>query len=221
MLSQTEENYLKSIFLITSGKENKPEAGINEIAATLDVRPATVNDMVKKLRDKGFVSAEKYGKIKLTESGLKQALLLVRKHRLWETFLYDQLEFSWDEVHEIAEQLEHIQSEKLTEKLDKFLNYPKFDPHGDFIPDSKGNYQKTKHLCLNNMNVNQRCKLVAVKNNTAAFLKYVVKIGLGMSTEITFIERNEFDGSIVIEVGGNRTTVSEKFADNILVTPIK
>ena len=125
MLSHTEENYLKALFHLTSEEvSGKSEAGTNELALTLNVKPATANDMLKKLKEKKLISYEKYGKISLTPTGKKQAIQVIRKHRLWETFLYEKLEFTWDEVHEVAEQLEHIQSSKLIEKLEKFLNYP-------------------------------------------------------------------------------------------------
>src|SRR3954454_8694896 len=138
MLSHTEENYLKALFHLTTESIDKSKAGTNELAAHLNVKPASVNDMLKKLKEKKLISYEKYGKISLTAEGKRKAVDIIRKHRLWETFLYEKLEFSWDEVHEIAEQLEHIQSQKLVDKLDKFLKYPQFDPHGDAIPNAKG-----------------------------------------------------------------------------------
>jgi DtxR family Mn-dependent transcriptional regulator len=138
MLSFTEENYLKALWHLTMDNTHKGDAGTNELAAHLNVKPATSNDMLKKLKEKKLVDYKKYGKSSLTNKGKKLAIEVVRKHRLWETFLYEKLEFTWDEVHEVAEQLEHIQSQKLVDKLDKFLNYPYFDPHGDVIPNAKG-----------------------------------------------------------------------------------
>ena len=138
MLSFTEENYLKALWHLTMDNTHKEEAGTNELAAHLNVKPATANDMLKKLKEKKLVDYKKYGKSSLTNIGKKLAIEVVRKHRLWETFLYEKLEFTWDEVHEVAEQLEHIKSQKLVDKLDKFLNYPKLDPHGDVIPNEKG-----------------------------------------------------------------------------------
>ena len=137
MLSYTEENYLKALQKITLESGTK-DAGTNELATLLAVKPATANDMLKKLKEKKLVDYEKYGKIRLSGEGEKIAIDIIRKHRLWETFLYQNLEFSWDEVHDVAEQLEHIQSSKLIDKLDKFLGYPEFDPHGDPIPSSNG-----------------------------------------------------------------------------------
>lgn len=139
-LSYTEENYLKGLFKLTIELGDKEEAGTNEIAAHLGVKPASVNDMLKKLKDKKLIQYERYGKSSLTKEGKKRAIEIVRKHRLWETFLHEKLAFNWDEVHEVAEQLEHIQSKKLIDKLDQFLEYPSIDPHGDPIPNAKGEW---------------------------------------------------------------------------------
>ncbi|MEO0066766.1 MAG: hypothetical protein RI983_2092 [Bacteroidota bacterium] len=140
VLSYTEENYLKGLFKLTIELGEKEEAGTNEIAAQLGVKPASVNDMLKKLKDKKLIQYERYGKSSLTKEGKKRAIEIVRKHRLWETFLHEKLDFNWDEVHEVAEQLEHIQSKKLIDKLDQFLEYPSIDPHGDPIPNAKGEW---------------------------------------------------------------------------------
>ena len=217
MLSQTEENYLKALFHLTSEIAEKSEAGTNELAATLNVKPATANDMLKKLRQKKLIIYEKYGKISLTVLGKKQAIEVVRKHRLWETFLYDKLEFSWDEVHEAAEQLEHIQSPKLIEQLEKFLGYPEFDPHGDIIPNAKGELKLQARKTLSQVAVGRTCKLVAVKDNSASFLQYVVQVGLGLSSKIKVVSRQKFDGTVEIEVNGKRSMVSERFAENVFV----
>jgi DtxR family Mn-dependent transcriptional regulator len=216
MLSFTEENYLKAIlkFTMESGKAN---AGTNELAYHLDVKPATVTDMLKKLRDKKLVDYEKYGKVSLTKSGKKHATDVLRKHRLWETFLYEKLEFTWDEVHEVAEQLEHIQSVKLIEKLDKFLEHPAFDPHGDPIPNSKGEFIVEYKKVLADVAIGKSCKMVAVKDSTTPFLQYVMKVGLGLSSKIKVIALQEYDHSLTIEVNGIEHTVSQKFAENIYV----
>jgi DtxR family Mn-dependent transcriptional regulator len=136
MLTQTEENYLKALLNLTCNGNEQEVTGTNQLAKYLNVRPATANDMLKKLKDKLLVEQEKYGKITLTEEGKSRALFIVRKHRIWETFLHDILHFEDDEVHEIAEQLEHIKSDKLIDRLDAFLNFPKTDPHGTEIPRS-------------------------------------------------------------------------------------
>ena len=217
MLSQTEENYLKALFRLTTEFPEKTDAGTNELASTLHVKPATANDMLKKLKEKKLITYEKYGKITLTASGRKQAIQIVRKHRLWETFLYEKLSFTWDEVHEVAEQLEHINSQKLIERLDKFLGFPKFDPHGDAIPNAKGELKTQAHKTLFESSAGKTFKLVAVKDNSAAFLQFVMKVGLGLSSKIKVISRQDFDGSMEIEVNGKKSIVSQKFAENILV----
>ena len=217
MLSQTEENYLKALFHLTSETAHKSETGTNELAATLNVKPATANDMLKKLKEKKLIYYEKYGKASLTASGKKQAIEVVRKHRLWETFLYEKLQFSWDEVHEVAEQLEHIYSPKLIEQLEKFLGYPEFDPHGDVIPNAKGELKLQARKTLSQVAVGKPCKLVAVKDNSASFLQYVVKVGLGLSSKMKVVSRQDFDGTTEIEVNGKKSIVSQKFAENIFV----
>jgi DtxR family transcriptional regulator, Mn-dependent transcriptional regulator len=216
MLSSTEENYLKALLYLTLNS-NKKEAGTNEIANYLGVKPATANDMLKRLKEKKMIRYEKYGKISFSEKGKKLATEVMRRHRLWETFLYEKLEFTWDEVHEVAEQLEHIQSDKLVDKLDKFLNYPKFDPHGDVIPNAKGEMLNPYKKTLAEIEAGKNCKMVAVKDNTAAFLQYVVQVGLVMNNKIKVIQKQPYDSLMVIEVDGKHVTISEKFAENILV----
>jgi DtxR family Mn-dependent transcriptional regulator len=217
MLSQTEENYLKALFHLTTDSSEKSETGTNELAFTLHVKPATANDMLKKLKTKKLINYEKYGKISLTAAGKKSAVQIIRKHRLWETFLYEKLDFSWDEVHEVAEQLEHINSSKLVEQLDKFLGYPKIDPHGDCIPNAKGELKSQPRKTLSDVEIGKACKIVAVKENNAAFLQYVVKVGMGLSSKIRVLNRQDFDGNMEIEVNGKKSIVSQKFAENILV----
>jgi DtxR family transcriptional regulator, Mn-dependent transcriptional regulator len=215
-LSYTEENYVKSLvkFVIDRGED---VVGTNELAMSLSVKPATVNDMIKKLKEKGLVDSERYGKITLTEEGRKRGMEIIRKHRLWETFLYEKLEFSWDEVHEVAEQLEHIQSSKLIDKLDQYLNHPEFDPHGDPIPNKKGELKIQFKKTLMDVAVGTYCKMVAVKDNSSSFLQYVVKVGLGLNNEILVVSRQEYDDMMVIEVNGKKSTVSKKFAENVFV----
>jgi DtxR family Mn-dependent transcriptional regulator len=216
MLSYTEENYLKALLKISFDK-GVEEVGTNELASTLAIKPATANDMLKKLKEKELVDYEKYGKISLTVEGRKNAIDVLRKHRLWETFLYEKLEFSWDEVHEVAEQLEHIHSEKLVDKLDKFLEYPEFDPHGDPIPNKKGELKVQFKKTLSDVAVGSSCKMVAVKDNSSSFLQYVVKVGLGINNEIVVLSKQEYDAIMVIEVNGVKSSVSQKFAENIFV----
>ena len=217
MASFTEENYLKALFHIASEKEETDEVGTNELANHLNVKPPTANSMLKKLKEKELIANEKYGKITLTDSGRRQAIAIIRKHRLWETFLYKKLGFNWDEVHEIAEELEHIASEKLVERLDKFLDFPKFDPHGDPIPDSSGKFSTQYRQTLADCKAGTNCKMVAVKDNSAVFLQYVVQIGLGLDNEIQVLKQNAYDSSYLIRIDDKELTVSQKFAQNIYV----
>lgn len=214
-LSYTEENYLKAIFKIS--EDHSGEAGTNELATDLSVKPASVTEMLKKLKEKKLVNYEKYGKIQLTKTGKTLAIDVVRKHRLWETFLYDKLGFNWDEVHEIAEEMEHIRSKKLIEKLDQFLDFPKYDPHGDPIPNVDGIFKKQSQKSLTEAAVGEKCKMVAVKDNSGTFLRYVADLGLGLEDEINVISRHDFDGLTTIEIKNKVVSVSQKFTDNIFV----
>jgi DtxR family transcriptional regulator, Mn-dependent transcriptional regulator len=217
MLTQTEENYLKSLLHLTVEDNNKGEAGTNELATHLGVKPASANDMLKKLKEKKLVHYEKYGKISLTAEGRKKAIEVVRKHRLWETFLYEKFSFTWDEVHEVAEQLEHIQSAKLVDKLDEFLNFPLYDPHGDAIPNARGEMPATYKKTLYEEEIGHHCTMVAVKDNSASFLQYVNRIGLNINNKIKVIARHDYDELMEIEVNAKRSSVSPRFAKNIVI----
>ena len=216
MLSFTEENYLKELLKLILENWNE-EAGTNELASHLAVKPATVTDMLKKLKEKKLIEYVKYGKITLTPEGRMNATAVLRRHRLWETFLYQKLEFTWDEVHEVAEQLEHIQSSKLVDKLDKLLDYPEFDPHGDPIPNQKGEFKVQFKKTLSEVAEGITCKMVAVKDNSSPFLQYVERVGLGLNNNIKVVSRQEYDALMVIEVNGKKSSVSQKFAENIFV----
>ncbi len=160
---------------------------------------------------------EKYGKVSLTAEGKKSAVEVLRKHRLWETFLYEKMEFTWDEVHEVAEQLEHIQSQKLINKLDRFLGFPKFDPHGDPIPNANGEIKVLPKKTLSQIEVGATCVMVAVKDNSAPFLQYVVQLGLAINNKILVLAKQPYDALMEIEVNGKKSAVSQKFASNIYV----
>ncbi|MDP1842162.1 MAG: metal-dependent transcriptional regulator [Sediminibacterium sp.] len=217
MLSFTEENYLKSLFQLTVESATKAEAGTNELAAHLGVKPATVNDMLKKLKEKNLVKYEKYSKSSLSKEGKKIAIEIIRKHRLWETFLVEKLAFTWDEVHEVAEQLEHIQSKKLIDKIDELLNFPVADPHGDCIPNAKGEMNILPRKTLSEELVGHQCKMVGVKDNSAEFLKYVDKLGLSINQTIKVKAKQAYDDQIDIEVNGKKHSISPKFAEQIII----
>ncbi|MCG2460381.1 metal-dependent transcriptional regulator [Flavobacteriaceae bacterium F89] len=220
MLTLVEENYIKALLYLTSKDRTmklQEGVGTNDLAVNLQVKPSTVNEMLKRLNEKDLVNYEKYKKVTLTELGETLALKVIRKHRLWETFLHDKLEFDWDEVHEVAEQLEHIRSEKLIEKIDKFLDYPKYDPHGDPIPDSQGVLPKRESTRLSQVEKNQNYVVLAVSDTTKEFLKYMEDLEIAIGTELLVMEKIAYDGSLKINKKGTLLTLSQKVADNILV----
>lgn len=218
MLSYTEENYLKALLKLSFQNEEKPEAGTNEMAAYLGVKPATATDMLKKLKEKDLVTYKKYGKILLTETGKKNGIAILRKHRLWETFLYEKLDFSWDEVHEVAEQLEHIQSAKLVDKLEEFLDFPEFDPHGDPIPKANGEMPSVVKTLLSELKSGDVSHVAAVRDTSALFLQYLEKLQITIGTKIKVVEVIDFDGSLSIEIAdGEARSVSMKFAESLFV----
>jgi len=215
-LTKSVEDYLKAIFKIVNETKNA-KVGTNQLAEYLNITPASASNMLRKLKANKLVTYQKYGKLNLTKKGEVIAVRLLRKHRLWETFLYEQMNFSWDEVHEVAHQLEHIESSKLISELDKFLNYPTHDPHGDVIPKEDGRYTKTYKITLSEVKESQACTLVSVKDNSAKFLKYVTQIGLALSSEIKILEIRDFDHSMLISFDNKTENVSRKFAENVFV----
>ena len=218
-LTKHEEDYMKALFhLIVEGDSEK--AGTNQLAEYLKLSPASVNSMLKKLKKKALVAYEKYGKLELTKEGTAIAMRLIRKHRLWETFLHDHMNFSWEEVHDVAEQLEHIQSPKLIRELDRFLGYPKRDPHGAVIPTEEGAYEVIPQITLAEMEPGKKCKLTSVRDSSASFLKYVSKVGLALTSEILVEEIQDFDGSMLIQFNDRVMTVTQKFAEHVFVEPI-
>jgi DtxR family Mn-dependent transcriptional regulator len=215
MLSFTEENYLKAIYHLS---ESGTKAVLtNEIAELINTKAASVTDMIKKLSAKTLISYEKYYGVKLTNHGKTEALLIIRKHRLWETFLVQKLAFTWDEVHEIAEQLEHIQSPLLIEKLDDFLGYPKMDPHGEPIPDNKGRIKLQPQLPLDQIQIGYNGTIIAVKDSDPNLLKYLDKIGATPGKKIKLINKEAYDESLEIEINRQRISISKEVSKNILV----
>lgn len=216
MLSYTEENYLKTIYHLSEGGQKAVLT--NEIAAALNTKAATVTDMMKKLSGKELIAYEKYYGVTISKKGKQLALSIVRKHRLWETFLVEKLTFQWDQVHEVAEQLEHIQSPLLIEKLDEFLGYPTADPHGHPIPDKNGKIKQEKQILLKEAIVNKRFTVCAVRNGSPPFLQYLSKIGVQIGVTILVTERIEFDGSLEVSIQQNKPQlISREAAENILV----
>ncbi|HLT74906.1 MAG TPA: metal-dependent transcriptional regulator [Ohtaekwangia sp.] len=216
MLSFTEENYLKAIYRLSEG--GSKAVLTNAIAETLNTKAASVTDMVKKLSNKNLISYERYYGVKITRQGKSAALMVVRKHRLWETFLVEKLNFSWDEVHEVAEQLEHIQSNLLIEKLDSFLGHPSVDPHGHPIPDKNGRIKELKYIPLSQVEPKRKAYIRSVTNGSPSFLQYLSKIGVYIGAAVTVQEKIEFDGSLEITLDGKKKVfVSRDAAENLMV----
>jgi DtxR family Mn-dependent transcriptional regulator len=211
----SEENYLKTIYHITAA--SNVEVSTNAIAEKMETKASSVTDMLKKLAEKELIFYKKYRGVLLTEKGKLSAKMIVRKHRLWEVFLVDKLQFSWDEVHDIAEQLEHIKSEKLINKLDDFLGNPTEDPHGDPIPDAKGKINKVEKLVLAELKENQTGICIGVNDSSTQFLKYLDKNQITLGSKITVLAKEEFDLSLRIKVEENAVTVSNTIANNLYV----
>jgi DtxR family transcriptional regulator, Mn-dependent transcriptional regulator len=214
-MTETEENYLKIIYHLSGFAVHG--VNTNAIAAMLQTKASSVTDMLKKLHDKGLVWYKKYQGVTLTDEGKLKAKLIIRKHRLWEVFLVEKLGFAWDEVHDIAEQLEHIQSDILVSKLDTFLNFPAFDPHGDPIPTADGQLVKINHLTLQEATVSKSYTCVGVKDTSAAFLKHLNKQNIALGTNVKVLEKEKYDESITIEINQNVVFLSGKIAANIYV----
>ncbi len=215
-LSFAEENYLKAIYHLSSGGQN--QVNTNAIAERLNTKPASVSDMIRKLSEKSVITYLKYLGVNITELGEKRALWVIRKHRLWEVFLVEKLNFHWDEVHEIAEQLEHIHSSLLVSRLDEFLEYPKFDPHGDPIPNEDGIISSKPRIILSELAKEATSHLVSMKDTGVVFLNYLDRIDLKIGAKITVIDTIEFDGSLEIRTDGDRVlSISKQVADNLLV----
>jgi DtxR family Mn-dependent transcriptional regulator len=217
MHTLSEENYLKAIY-------NLYKQGLNKITPTaiseaLSNNPASVVDMIKKLTEKQLLEYEKSKGVKLTPSGMNVAISIVRKHRLWEAFLVEKLGYGWDEVHDIAEQMEHVHHPELADRLDKYLGFPKYDPHGDPIPKANGDSAVTYKTLLAEIAEGKTCSVVAVKDTSASFLQYLKRLDIGIGTHITLTEKISFDGSIIVRIGidGQPTTVSKVFAESLLV----
>ena len=217
MNSYTEENYLKTIYQIL--EKGVSEVSTNAIAEQMNTKAASVTDMLKKLADKKLIHYQKYQGVSLTGKGKKIALNIIRKHRLWEVLLVEKLNFKWDEVHDIAEQLEHINSQELVERLDLFLNYPKFDPHGDPIPDANGKFHLQKSLPLSQLKKNNTGVMTGVVDHSTAFLQYLEKISILLGNEIQIKEITEYDNSFYISVNKKKHVyISNQIAQNILVS---
>ena len=219
MTSFTEENYLKIIYKLSA--ETDSEISTNAVAELTQTKAASVTDMLRKLSEKQLVIYQKYQGVRLTKKGENVALKVIRKHRLWEVFLVDKLGFNWDEVHEIAEELEHINSDKLVQQLDEFLGFPQFDPHGDPIPDKHGRMPESAYKNLSEISINQEVVMMGVAQHSTNFLQYLAKIGLHLGVNIYVVEINDFDKSLTIKIeGSTQCFISYEVAKNLLVKNI-
>jgi DtxR family transcriptional regulator, Mn-dependent transcriptional regulator len=218
-MSQTlsEENYLKAIYHLE--KQGNGKVSATSISEELANNPASVVDMLKRLSDKKLIQYDKKKGAVLTASGQKIAVLIVRKHRLWEVFLHDKLGYSWDEVHDIAEQLEHIRDYDLPDRLEKFLGFPKYDPHGDPIPQSNGHLPAVTSKPLSEIEVNRKIRVTNVSDSSADFLRYLEKQGIGLNQSVTVKEIHDFDKSVLVQLKGKKEVyLSAEAARKIFVS---
>ncbi len=217
MLSLAEENYLKAIYHLHH--ENSKPVSTNNLSSLLDTKASSVTDMLKKLADKDLVVYKKYQGVKLSDNGKRTALKVIRKHRLWEVFLVEKLNFNWDEVHDIAEQLEHIQSEKLTDELDRFLEYPDRDPHGDPIPNKNGQFAVANKTMLSELEIGESGICIGVKDSSPAFLNYLDKQGIALGKTMVVKEKEGFDHSMLITFDKKNLRLSEQVTENLYIKP--
>ena len=216
MNSNSVENYLKAILSLT--QDSSKGVNTNSIATKLNTKASSVTDMLKKLDEKELVNYKKYQGVILTKKGRGIALNILRKHRLWEVFLVEKLKFKWDEVHEMAEQLEHIQAPELTKRLDNFLGNPKFDPHGDPIPDASGNItDKRETMLLSELANTEEAIIVGVRDSSADFLQYLEKQGLTLGIKIKTLQIFDYDNSILLKRKESELSISQQVSNNILV----
>lgn len=215
MFSKAEENYLKAIFHLE--QQSKKAISTNAIAEKLDMKPSSVTDMVKRLSGKDVLTYIKYKGTSLTEKGRVVAAGVIRKHRLWEVFLVDKLNFQWDEVHDIAEQLEHIQSDELVERLDAFLGFPEVDPHGDPIPDASGNIKRTEKKLLFELMPGDKGFCVGLTISDNAFLNYLDKKNISIGTAIEVMEKEDFDRSMILKIQDQSVFVSQKITETVYI----
>lgn len=215
MFSLSEENYLKAIFHL----EQTYTEGVstNALAEEMETKASSITDMIKKLSDKKLVIYKKYQGVKLSQLGRTTAIAVIRKHRLWEMFLVEKLNFNWDEVHEVAEQLEHIKSEKLILELDRFLNFPKRDPHGDPIPDADGNFLVANKILLSDLKIGEMGICVGVRDSSAEFLQFLDKNSISLGKSMKVLDKEEFDQSMLILLNEKELRISNLIAGNLYI----
>lgn len=218
MASLTEENYLKLIYHLSGA--SREEVSTSALAEQTQTKAASVTDMLKKLAEKGLIHYKRYQGVRLTEEGEQMALKVIRRHRLWEVFMVEKLGFRWDEVHPIAEELEHVASDELINRLDAFLNFPVSDPHGDPIPTASGNMPEADYHKLCDTSVHEQVMVMGVSEHASAFLQFLAKAGLVPGSTVEVVEINAFDRSMQIRINGLEPSfISHEVARNILVSP--
>ena len=217
MLSLAEENHLKTIWHLSDAGQRSVTT--TELAGRMNTKPASVTDMMKKLSAKKLIRYERYRGVSITDQGAADALAIIRKHRLWETFLVEKLGFRWHEVHEVAEQLEHVQSRLLVDRLDDFLGNPSADPHGHSIPDREGKFRQPTGTPLSEMISAYALKVISIRNGAPELLQYLTRIGIYIGAVIEVTERRPFDGSMEVRIDGGRETIlSREVSETIIVT---
>ncbi len=214
LTSHIQENYLKALYHLTADKK---EVTVNELAKKMDLKMPSVTSMMQKMADEKLIKYEKYKPIKLTDKGRKMAGLIIRKHRLTEMFLVNVMNFGWEEVHEIAEQIEHIKSPAFFNKMDKMLGSPARDPHGSVIPDSSGNIREEVHISLSDVAMGEGAKIIGLAQSEDSFLRFLNSKNIKLGSEVKVLEKEEFDGSIVIEINKKKISLSSKVADDIYI----
>ena len=212
--SASEENYLKTIFHLQIKDDN---VTTNELAEKLQAKPASITDMMKKLKSRKLVNYQPYQGFRLTAEGKKVALSIIRRHRLWEFFLAEKLKFNWDEVHEVAEQLEHVSNKKLIDKLDEYLAFPKFNPHGDPIPDTNGKMETGKQINLSELPVNRAARVCFIANQSESLLEYLNEKKINFGASIIVKRKFSYDNSLEIKLDNKLLTISDQLAKNIFV----
>lgn len=214
-MTLAEENYLKTIYHL--GKQGAESVNTNALADAMNTKASSATDMIKKLSEKNYANYKKYQGVTLTAEGKRFAINIIRKHRLWEVFLVEKLNFSWDEVHDVAEQMEHIKSQKLIDELDAFLGFPTHDPHGDPIPDEKGHFKKVEKIRLSQAEVGKSYICVGVNDSSSEFLKYLDNHKLALGTVIEILSIEPFDQSVKLLFNGNEMSVSQSVAKNLFL----
>ena len=213
--STSEENYIKTIFHLQRGDGT---VSTNDLARELRTKPASVTDMIKKLKVKKLIHYEAYQGVRLSSEGKKLALNIIRRHRLWEFFLAEKLKFTWDEVHEVAEHLEHVSNKKLIDKLDEFLGFPKVDPHGDPIPDQEGRIESSRQVSLLDLPLQKPAVVSHVSDQSSEILELLKHKNIGIGTRLEIKKKFDFDHSLEVKAGRLPVfNISEQLAKNIFV----